>query len=1265
MRKAIYLFLLVLFANSIAGQTLFETKKYRIGWQAPDTLHHFGKERKLRLHFQDAVYDNDFSTVPLLRSVFPVFDDQIVVEARITALETGLLSAEEAALVRLSELEEDFLPNTVVLVSRDQPLIGLTMPVLRKTGKNNEIEKLISVELSFYYTYTEVKSGGTPGFANTSVLANGRWYKFRVAAEGVHRVTYANLQAMGINPATVNPRNIRVYGNGGGVLPESNNAFRHDDLAENAILVVGEEDGVFNTQDYILFYSKGPVKWEFNALTGYYRHTPAYYDDYAYYFITTDLGAGKRIQTSNLTGTPAQTITDFLDYKVHEQDLVNLTNTGRTWYGELFDVVLQRDFNFDFPNIITSKTARLETDVAGRNFGAAQFQLYIDNQLKRTMAIDPTLATGYDYAKTNGASVDFNPQTDKVTVGLRFNRSVNSARGWLDYISVNAWRNLVFNGGQLSFGNHRTQADGLFEYILNGANSQVVVWDVSNAVEPVRLTTVSSGNAVRFISDASQLRRFVAFDPNTNFPAIVPVEAVPNQNLHAIRDIDYLIISHPDFLPEANRLAAFHREYSGLEVFVTIPKLIYNEFSSGAQDVTAIRDFARMLYTESSPGKRLQYMLLFGDASFDYKDKLVSNTNFVPTYQTEASLNLVSSIATDDYFGFLDAAEGGGTINLLDIGIGRFPVATIEEAAQMVDKVLRYVDKNEQTMGPWRNEITFVADDGDSNLHLNDAERMALIIESDYNAFNVNKIYLDAYRQIATPGGQKAPDVNEAINRRIEKGTLIMNYSGHGGEVGWTEEKILEIADILSWRNRDMMPVFVTATCEFSRYDDPTRRSAGEMVFLNPDGGAIAMFTTARATYASTNLRLNRAIYDSNLFEPLNGQFPTFGDVIRRSKVAGDANDRKFVLLGDPAVRLTFPQHRVVTTHVNGKPVGSTSDTLKALGQVSFKGIITDRNGQLMNNFNGVIYPTVYDKATVITTFGDQNPRTNFSARNSILYKGKVSVVNGQFEFSFVMPKDIAYRFGSGRISYYATNYQIDAHGAFEGFSVGGFSNNELTDNKGPEIRLFMGDTSFVSGGFTSESPRLLAFLKDETGINTTGAGIGHDLVATITGATNRSAVLNDFYIAALDKSNEGVVNFPFANLNPGKHTLTLKAWDVLNNSNTASIDFEVILSSTMHLDNVYNYPNPFSSETNFVFSHNQANEWIDVEIQIFDLSGQLMKSIREQNYSTSFTSMPIRWDGTLDSGQRLAKGLYIYRLVATTKNGARTEKRSKLIFFR
>lgn len=1265
MRKTFYLLLLVFFANSIAGQTLFESKKYQIGWQVPDTLHHFGKERKLRLHFLDAVYAHDFSTVPQLRSVFPIFDHQIKVEASITAIETSLLTAEEAALVNFSELSDEFIPEVVVLVSRDQPLLGLTMPLLRIAGDGKGIEKVLSVEFAFYFTPSTSKIGDTPGFANTSVLANGRWFKFRVAAEGVHRITYANLQAMGINPATTNPRNIRVYGNGGGVLPESNNAFRHDDLVENAILVVGEEDGVFNTQDYILFYSRGPVKWEFNPLTGFYRHTPAYYDDFAYYFITTDLGAGKRVQTINPTGNPTQTITDFLDYKVHEQDLVNLTNTGRTWYGELFDVVLQRDFSFDFPNIIPSRTARLETDVAGRNFGPAQFQLFIDNQLKRTMTIDPTQATGYDYAKTNGASVDFNPQGDKVIVGLRFNRSVNSARGWLDYISVNAWRNLTFTGGQFAFGNHRTQPDAQFEYVLGAAGNQVIVWDVSSAVEPTRLQTVSSGNSLRFSADADRIRRFVAFEPTANFPGIVPVELVPNQNLHAVRDIDYLIISHPDFLPEANRLAAFHRDYSGLDVFVTVPKLIYNEFSSGAQDVTAIRDFARMLYTESSPGKRLRYLLLFGDASFDYKDKLVSNTNFVPTYQTEASLNLVSSIATDDYYGFLDASEGGGTINLLDIGIGRFPVATIEEATQMVDKVMRYVAKNEQTMGPWRNEITFVADDGDSNLHLNDAERLAQIIELDYNAFNLNKIYLDAYRQIATPGGQKAPDVNEAINRRMEKGTLIMNYSGHGGEVGWTEEKILEIADILSWRNRDMMPVFVTATCEFSRYDDPTRRSAGEMVFLNPDGGAIAMFTTARATYASTNLRLNRAIYDSNLFDLLNGQFPTFGDVIRRSKVAGDANDRKFVLLGDPALRLTFPKHRVVTTHVNGKAVGTVADTLKALGEVSFRGIITDRNGQPMPDFNGIVYPTVYDKATIITTFGDQNPRTNFSARNSILYKGKVSVVNGQFEFSFVMPKDIAYRFGSGRISYYATNYQTDAHGAFEGFTVGGFSNNSISDNKGPDIKLFMGDTTFVSGGFTSESPRLVAFLKDETGINTTGAGIGHDLVATITGATNLSAVLNDFYVAALDKSNEGVVTFPFANLNPGKHTLTLKAWDVLNNSNSESIDFEVIPSSAIRIDDLSNYPNPFTTETHFVFSHNQANEWMDVEIQIFDLSGQLMKTIKEQNYSASFRSVPIRWDGTMDSGQRLSKGLYIYRLVATNKNGARTEKRSKLIYFR
>lgn len=1253
--------------ESLAGQSV-QSGSVRLEWKRADTLHLPGKEVLYRPTFEGAVYVSGLSQIPYYRFLMPVMDHTWQYTVEIAPEELDFPEPEALHITDISALPDKFYVEVNTGASRDLSLLRWEVNTIRRNAEG-KIERLLSFNYKIYSSTNEENSTEavkSTAFASNSVLASGRWYKFRVSNTGIHRITLANLQSMGIGTTNLNPRHIRIYGNGGGVLPESNALPRIDDLAENAILVVGEEDGVFNSSDYILFYAKGPVKWDFNATTGFYEHTPAYYDDYAYYFITTDLGPGKRITTAQPAGNAQQTLTEFIDYKVVEQDLVNLSNTGRTWYGELFDITLSRDYPFDFPNIVTSRQARVETEVVARNFGPAGFQLFVDGQLRASMPIEPTQATGYDYAKNSGAIADVFPSDNRLNVNLRFNRSVSSARGWLDYIRVNAWRNLVFSGGQLQFRNHRILPEGNFGYLISGGSTSLQLWDVTDHTNVVARPLNNRQGGIGFDAPADTRREFVLFD-NSTFFSVENVGPVANQNLHSVRDIDYLIVAHPSLLEEAGRLADFHRQKSGLTVYITTPAMIYNEFSSGAQDVTAIRDFARMLYTTSSPGKQLRYLLLFGEGSFDYKDKINGNNNLVPTYQTVTSLNLVLSIATDDYFGYLDANEGAGSINFLDIGIGRFPVTTPLQARQMVDKVFRYVEKNPETYNEWRNELVFVADDGDSNWHMKDAEELAALVESRNPAFNINKIYLDAYPQIATPSGQKAPAVNETINRRMERGVLLVNYSGHGGEVGWAEERILEISDIQGWRNRERLPVFITATCEFSRYDDPTRLSAGEMVFLNPDGGAVAMFTTARATYASTNLRLNKALYNNNIFVPYNGERARFGDIMRRSKVAGDANDRKFVLLGDPALQLTYPEHTVVTTHINNKPLGNIgqSDTLKALAQVSVRGHVASRNGQMLTSFNGQVFTTIYDKAATITTAGDQNgfPQ-NFTTRNSIIYKGTASVVNGEFEFSFIVPKDISYRYGSGRISHYATGNGGDAHGSNENFIVGGFANSDILDNKGPEIRLFMGDTNFRNGGFTSESPRLIALLRDETGINTTGAGIGHDIVAWISGATERTAILNDYYTAVLDKSNEGTVSFPIMGLKPGKHTLTLRAWDVFNNSNTASIEFEVIARSTIVVEELHNYPNPFREHTCFVFNHNQNGERLNATIGIYDMDGRHIRSLQEEIISSSFRSQPICWDGRAENGAPVPKGLYLYRLILTNNRGSQSVASGRLVRF-
>lgn len=1237
-------------------------KNISIEWQQPQNSNLFD-EGVVKLYFKTALYESPNDDLPFYTENIPIHSKDVDATITISNAVTEIISTEEGKLIS-SLLENEFTITHSISTGRNNPFLNIKIIPLRKNG--NLVEKLISCTLDIILTDNYQAKSRNNIFATESVLKSGNWYKFKISKTGIYKISYSDLSNMGISPSNIDPRNIRIYGNGGGLLPESNGASFHDDLTENPIYVHGENDGKFDNNDYILFYSRGPVTWNYNTSSQSFERVNNAYDDYTYLFITTDLGAGKRIEAATtLSGSNIYSYSAFLDYQYYETDDINLSNMGRTWFCDVFDATLSRNYSFTFPNVLKTKSAKFKTEVASRNFDGAAFDISIDGVVKRTLSMPTTSTASNVFANTSTATFNFDADQDLITVNLKYNRSSNSNRGWLDYITVNAWRELKFTGSQMCFRNPEANiAHTLSQFSLSNANSSVQIWDVTNPTEAKRINTASSGNTLTFISDGNELKEFIAFDGNDCL-SVEFVQKVENQNLHAIRDIDYLIISYPDFISQAERIAELHLQKDGLKSYITTPELIYNEFSCGATDISAIRNFARMLYSESSAGRELRYLLFLGDASFDYKNRDGINT-FVPTFESVPSTDISESFATDDYYGLLDDGEGYPVYSgLLDIGIGRFPVKTLEEATSMVNKIETYLSQNENTMRPWRNLVTLITDDADGNSHTTNAERLERDIKSTEPALNFDKIYLDAYQQISTPNGKRAPSANEAINKRIDKGTLIINYVGHGGEIGWTVERILEISDIQSWRNIDNLPLFITATCEFSRFDDHTRTSAGEMVFLNENGGAIAMITTVRLTFAGANQTLNLAIYNDNLFALQNGEPARLGDVIRKSKTLQVINDRKFILFGDPALQLTYPQLNVETTKINGNPVESFSDTLKALETVTIEGRITDSDGNPINDYQGIIYTSVYDKANEITSFGDESEPFTFSLQNSIIYNGKASVTDGQFAFSFIVPKDISYKVGQGRISYYATNNVLDANGYFDNVKIGAYSESTFLEEEPPHITLFIDDTLFVSGSITNESPLLLAFVSDESGINTTGTGIGHNITATIDGATTGSYILNDYFETELDNNSSGDITYRFSNLNPGKHTLTLKVWDIFNNSNSETIEFEVVQSSSVAISNLKNYPNPFSAKTYFVFDHNQVGYNFNVEIQIFDITGRLIHVIKESMNGSSTRSNPICWDGNTSNGSSLRKGLYIYSVIITNENGEKTAKQGKLIYSR
>ncbi|MCB0429954.1 MAG: type IX secretion system sortase PorU [Flavobacteriales bacterium] len=1168
------------------------------------------------------------------------------------------------------------LPELKTAISRKQDYIILKINPFRKNPATGGWEKLAHFSLEYRKVPKPVSKVQARTYAPHSVLASGDWYKLAVNRNGIVYLGYSDLVSLGIDPKTIDPRNIKIYGKEGGMLPQANADSRYDDLPEKAIFVSGESDGKFDAGDYILFYGENPNQWYYDSTKQRYLHQVHLYDDYTYYFITASGGVGKRmINRISSSLSPTKTVSSFDDFGYHESDQVNLLKSGRMWFGEVFDILTNYDFDFSFPNLVPGANMTITTNVAARSIvNPSSFTVSVPSVgLSFPMAVSAVSGIYYnDYASVSETVKTFVPSSSDFQVNVSFNKYNASSIGWLNYIAVNARRQLSMYGDQMLFQDAQSIGTGeVAEYHLGNVSSNIQVWDVTNPVEPVNLQgTIMSGEWV-YRQAANSLCKFVAFN-GSSFTTPVLLGAVANQDLHGLASTgtyDMLIVAAPDFMNQAQQLADFHLQDDGVTSVIVTPAQIFNEFSSGSQDVSAIRDFVKMFYDQAStPDQAPRYLMLFGDGSYDPKSRLPVNTNFITAYQSPNSVSPTQSYVSDDYFGLLDDNEGRWLEkdpDLVDIGVGRLPVQNVTEAQAVVNKIIHYHDP--ASLGDWRNVLCFVADDEDGNLHMSQSDQLATMIDTTYDDYDIDKIFFDSYQQLSTSAGDRYPDVTDAINRRIESGALLVNYTGHGGELGWAHERVLNVSDIKSYQNLSRLPVFMTATCEFSRFDDPERTSAGEYMLLNPNGGGVALFTTVRLVNAGPNFALNKNFL-SNLFEEVNGEMPRMGDLYRITKVLSGSlvNNRNFTLLGDPALRMSYPENRVVTTSLNGHPWVSYTDTLRALEKVTITGYVADPLGNKMSKFNGIIYPTLYDKSENVKTLAnDGGSPFKFNVQKRIIYKGKASVNNGEFTFSFIVPKDIAYQYGLGRLSYYSENTKVDAHGSNQDFWIGGSLDSSAVDTIGPEIKLYMNNEQFVFGGITDENPVLLATVFDSSGVNTVGNGVGHDITAVLDGQTDKTLVLNDYYEADLDQYQSGRIQYPFKNLETGAHSVKLKVWDVYNRSSEVYTEFVVSESAELALDHVLNYPNPFTTHTDFYFEHNQPGTDMDVEIRIYTVGGRLIKTIHQQMNTDGFRSEPIAWNGLDDFGDRIGKGVYLYRLRVASPDGNNVEKLEKLVILK
>lgn len=1138
---------------------------------------------------------------------------------------------------------------------------------------------LAALLIVFFYSDTYAQNG--------SVLASGAWYKFSLTQKGIYQITGKYLKEQGIDLAQVDPEQIQLFGYGGGMLPQALDQPRRNDLPENAIYVSAGSDGKFDEKDFILFYGDSPDQTVYRFIDNAYQltHQKNLYSDTVFYFLTFNQQKGKRISPGENISSPSTVLTTFDDHVVHEQDLTNiLAGSGREWYGEVFNSGESLSLDFDTPGLSENSEIRLKIDVLGKATSSSAFEVFLNDQRQGEISPEPLLSGTYNEkgrpvsASFVSSTKEVNAGGGKVTVKMKYQTGGGRGSAHLDRVLMSFSRQLQLYSNQTFFRSIQSVQYPVAAFRIKTATGQVKLWDITDPQNPgEQKFNFSNGHVEYGIHTGGELKEFVIFN-HEGFLKPAWHGLVANQNLKEGTVPEMVIVSHPAFLPEAKRLAGFRQQQKGITVRVVTPQQIYNEFSSGAQDITAIRNYLKYLYDREEG--RLQYLLLFGKCSYDYKNRTDRNTNFVPTYESRNSTHPIYSYSSDDYFGFLEDDEGYWNENYagdhtLDIGIGRLPIKKLEEARIVVDKLMHY-DHNPQTFGDWRNQVVFVADDGDGDKHQRDADRLATQVDTTYFDFNSSKIYTDAYPQESMPGGERAPKVNDAIGDAIKKGALIINYTGHGNERQWASEHILNKDMINHWKNLDKLPFFVTATCEFGRHDDPMIISGAEQLVLNPHGGAVGMVTTARPVFANSNFILNQAFYQQ-VFRQVEGEYQALGHIFKHTKNSGLGGrvNRNFSLLGDPSMTLAYPKGKVVIDSLlalNAAGGFTPTDTLKALSHIRLKGRVVERDGLATNqNFTGTLQVSVFDKPVQVTTRGNEGTVMQFEERKSVIHRGRASVTNGFFELEFVIPKNINYKAGGGKISTYAVEqgeHLSDANGADIDIQIGGTSKVVKEDVLPPVIALFMDDTTFISGGVTAANTSLVAYIQDESGINVSSNGLGQHITATLQKAGQheeevRAFILNDFFTTEIDSYQQGVLRYPLENLEDGKYVLTLQAWDNWNNKSESSITFFVRSQGQFVINSFVNYPNPFSDQTIFTIDHNRQGDSLKAVISIFNVQGKLVYSFERTYQHASNRINDLQWDGMDANGNRLNPGVYLARLILQSQtDGAESKKNQKII---
>ncbi len=1088
---------------------------------------------------------------------------------------------------------------------------------------------LIGIGQLFAQTYT----ARLPYYSPTSKLATGKWVKIGVSENGVYKITFEKLRSLGFS----DPSKVRVYGYGGWLLSELLNSNYNDDLPEvNSYL----------GDSYILFYGVGAAKLIKHNGDNPFKVEKNPYADKGYYFLSDVEGVRREVELSPAVTEDADVV-KRTHYAVgcYMPEKVNPHKRGKTFYDVA--IVKEGNKNVSFP---------YDYMVEGNN-GFLSVEFFVDG-LGANDSYSCTVSTPTQTFKPGGSIFTVsNVYQSSTNSGLDFSlefKTPNSLGAFYLYkVTSTALCYNKLYAGYLNFNNLNDDNIGYVnEFVVSNVTASTQVWNVTDPLNVSKMTTMLDGDSLRFKAVTSTFSEFIAFNPNsTEFCTVDSYSEVNNQDLHAFNGADLVIISPDKYKEQAQRLADAHSYYEGISCYVLNQDMIFNEFSSGTPDPTAIRSFLKMMYDRGVNDSKYvapRYLLLFGDGSYDNRgvSKPVGSVdhNLVMTYQYSNGAN---SYVADDYYGMLeDNLKGSFSIinSTYNVAVGRLPFTTAAEANGVVDKLVNYM-KNDQ-FGNWKNKAMLIADDNEASNNGNPSfssyheflllsEKLANIIHSNSPSVVIKKLYHDSYQRVAESSGNRYLDVERLIFDNANEGTFFINYIGHSNTVNWAAEKTFTQSQVSALSNKKL-GIWFAASCEFSEYDSYST-SCGESLVLSPNGGALAVVASPLKVYANQSDEVNRNFINALYSRPENG---TLGDAIITAKNAVKMEIRvMYPLLGDPAIRLVMPQPsmNVVTDKIS-------SDTIRALSRVSVSGHV-ESDSLLMSSFNGKVNITVYDKEQVCKTKGNVNNYVaDYNDYTTVLYSGETEVVNGKFSYEFIVPSGIASDYGNGHIVYYAYDVAdtIDALGYYNDFVVGGLLDTVFADTIGPKIELYMNSTAFASGDKVGSSPVVVAYVADENGINSTGVGIGHDITVSLNGADKVS--VNEYFSYALQSCTDGKVCYPLNDLADGYYTLTFKAWDMLNNSSSKTISFKVENGRGSHINSMIASPNPAVSQTEISVFHDRPMSDVEYKVAIFDLQGRGVAEMSGVENSKD-GKLSLFWNLKDKNGVMVEPGVYLYRV--------------------